>query len=750
MLLLSLQDYEFWPGDEIGDYILVEQINYGGESSIWSAYEKSHKQVVVIKFFLIQAGMPQSTINKFQKTITENLDHPNIRATLDTGIVNKIPYLCMKYYPYGSLQDLIDNSTLSLEEVVQFAAQIVNALEFIHEKNMVHRDLKPNNILIDIQRHAYLTDFGLAKTISQSTQVLHTGHGTAPYSSPEQHLRKLLNPKTDIYSLGIMLYNMFTGEMPWRGEIPLALKQLEAKEQLPDPREIVPSLPATLVDALRIITNSDPNERPNTAAEAFGLVMATLNGNPITNISHENGVSALGKILETISPPKEANDLAGEEAQVVLQRGLDNWDQGNNVFKLSATEFVFLDSVFSKQDHQQPPLEPHIIQFMANGSIIHGFNQSFWWQKVDDLAIRLRVCEQVFTHESEEAIERGLEKLLEETNKNLTPEKLTPALEIIFKELALNSVNPSIQDKVFVLLRRLIKPEKQWQTNQYSPSESLEYAKIALSSDSHAVMAAQFIGHIRSDAAVEHLWQEFEKGNSPGSLIALTEINRVAGSLPPSLPFQGRLQIWGELTKNAISLDRMALLKTYAATALACVFGLGFHVYSSYRLPELFSRTRILSALQVGLLFGPLIGLGIFLTQLVNQRIQFISRFYRILISVVVGSLIVNFSFVYYNILFLDLNPSGWFIFMGSVILILGFSLGIGLFQKKTIRALVSTIGVGLGISLSWRWAINVNQIPMLYYEISELQKSITMILIFSLVIGIVPHIFDSLENKTE
>jgi len=741
------QHDDIWPGDTLGDYVLLERIGLGGEASIWSALDINQKRVVVIKFILKQDTPIDADAPDFLASFLLDLNHPNIRHVYDVGETEKFNYLSMQYYPSGSLKVLMTAGPLPTQEVLRLSAQIVSALEYIHKMDIVHRDLKPTNILLDVQKRVYLTDFGLARPLSQTTQVLHTGQGTAPYSPPEQQTKGLMSPKSDIYSFGILLYEMFTGSLPWGGSTSLAIKQLDTGEQLPDPREANPDLPTALAGALRKLTDPLPENRPATAAEAFGVVVAALQGIPEKQVTHEEGVSAVEESLRTIPPHQDSATLAIMETQKLIQGSLSTWDPAVEEFKRSLTHFVFLDSILANVENSEIILNEATCQFMMRGALTHGINHPVWWRRLDGFESRLSVFEQASVNEGEEDIERALTLLLDEPQLNSLPNIITSTLTSRLVDLATGSAGESLRSKALDLLTYAVEPGKGWQPVRFTPSDDNKLAVLSVSDDPHATQAARLIGHIRSSTAIQGLLNSLESGKRNNSFQALVEVRRVAEKLPSSLTLWVRFHIWLDLARQQLFGDRAAMFKAYAATALGSGLGLGFHVYAGYREISLFSNLRILNTLGSALLFGPLIGFGIFLIRLIVRRLVIMSLAYRMLLGVVIGSLVVNFSFANHHVVFLDAAPGGWLMLMGSFILTLGFGLGAGLSKSTLARAILSSITTGLGIGISWLLAFSTGQTPMLYYENNQPLITAFLIITTSLLVGLVPHIFDSLDT---
>src|SRR5262249_6592198 len=141
-------------------------------------------------------------------------------------------------------------------QIARLALTIAHALDFIHERSIVHRDLKPANILLDSRADAYLSDFGIAREFGEtSTLTMNTPEGTLPYMSPEQLDLGRISPRSDVYSLGVLLFEMLTGKLPLGGQFILAIKQRQTHEQLEDPSTINPAIPTGVAAILRELTS---------------------------------------------------------------------------------------------------------------------------------------------------------------------------------------------------------------------------------------------------------------------------------------------------------------------------------------------------------------------------------------------------------------------------------------------------------------------------------------------------------------
>ena len=208
------------PGDQVRDYILEQRIGAGGVGEVWRARHIRLNKPVAIKLILPHLCEDENIYSRFvQEAIaTANLGHPHIISVHDFFSVGDDAFLVMSYVEGGSLQDRIrKRGRLSSAETVHIARGMLDALDFAHQKGIVHRDVKPSNILLSPDLHAYLVDFGIALVLGK-TRITRFGAniGTPDYMSPEQIRGEQLDHRTDVYSFGCVLYEMLTGRSPFR------------------------------------------------------------------------------------------------------------------------------------------------------------------------------------------------------------------------------------------------------------------------------------------------------------------------------------------------------------------------------------------------------------------------------------------------------------------------------------------------------------------------------------------------------
>jgi serine/threonine protein kinase len=258
-------------GKSFGPYQIIEPITSGGMATIYKAYQVSLDRIVAIKilpeYLLAQAGFLERF--KIEAQAIAKLDHPHILPVYDYGQYERLPYLVMKYVPDGTLKDLILKGRIAPREAAPLLRQVAEALDYAHRQDIIHRDVKPSNILLQGGQWALLMDFGLAKLRSSSSNITAsgTGVGTPDYMAPEQAQGRPVDARADIYSLGVVLYQMLTGDVPFRAESPLAvmLKQIADPPPLPSLKN--PSItPASEQVILRALAKA-PDDRYASAVE---------------------------------------------------------------------------------------------------------------------------------------------------------------------------------------------------------------------------------------------------------------------------------------------------------------------------------------------------------------------------------------------------------------------------------------------------------------------------------------------------
>lgn len=266
----------------IGRYQIKTELNKGGMSVVYLANDPRFGRDVAIKL-LPRSMQDQPNIRaRFEREyrIIAALEHPCIVPVYDVGEEDGQPYLVMRHMPGGSLADLLTYGRLNLPDAVRITQRLASALDEAHSRNIIHRDLKPGNILFDNHGDAFLSDFGIVKLFENDTNAqTMTGSvvlGTPAYMSPEQALGKPLDARSDVYSLGAVLYEMLTGVPPYKGPTSISVAMKHVVEPVPNPREYRPDLPPAVVVVVEKALAKEADARYNTAGEmALSLASAS-------------------------------------------------------------------------------------------------------------------------------------------------------------------------------------------------------------------------------------------------------------------------------------------------------------------------------------------------------------------------------------------------------------------------------------------------------------------------------------------
>ena len=248
-------------------YELQELIGGGGMADVYKAQDKLLDRAVAVKILHQQYANDAEFVEKFRReaTAAAKLAHPNIVNIYDVGEDGGSQYIVMEYVSGPTLKEVIQQKgCLEPIEAVRIAKEIASALESAHRNNLVHCDIKPHNILVMPDGHIKVTDFGIARAVSASTMT-YSGSvmGSVHYFSPEQAKGTVITTKSDVYSLGVVLYEMLTGQLPFNGEtsVSIALKHLQ-EEPVPI-RQLNPSIPPVLEAIVQKAMSKDPVDRPN-------------------------------------------------------------------------------------------------------------------------------------------------------------------------------------------------------------------------------------------------------------------------------------------------------------------------------------------------------------------------------------------------------------------------------------------------------------------------------------------------------
>ena len=251
-----------------GRYDLIRRLGSGGMADVWLARDSELGREVAIKVLHDNFARDPEFVTRFRNeaSAAAALQHPNVVGIFDRGAVEDTYYIAMEYVEGSTLRDLI-NRGLGISEAVEVTRQVLAAAGYAHERGIVHRDLKPMNVLIDRSGRVRVTDFGIAR--AGNSDVTRTGSvlGTAQYLSPEQAQGFEVTQASDLYSIGVMLFEMLTGRVPFDGDNAVAIAMKQVSSQPPPPSTLNPEVPPALDSVVLKALAKDPAARYLSAPE---------------------------------------------------------------------------------------------------------------------------------------------------------------------------------------------------------------------------------------------------------------------------------------------------------------------------------------------------------------------------------------------------------------------------------------------------------------------------------------------------
>jgi len=250
-------------GKSNNGYEFKQVIGSGGFGTVYEAYQPILKRRVAIKVINPQHANQPAFIRNFhvEAELVASLEHPHIVPLYDYWRDTNGAFLIMRWLSGGSLRQSIQQQPWDTRQTAKLLDQITAALAVAHRHRVVHRDIKPDNILLDKEGNAYLADFGIAKQTDLQTSKDDTGAGTIQYAAPEQFQRKDITAQTDVYSLGVMLYEILTGQHPFSGATPSEIVYKHLQEPLPDVTQVRQTLPTGVQQIIQDMTAKDPSQR---------------------------------------------------------------------------------------------------------------------------------------------------------------------------------------------------------------------------------------------------------------------------------------------------------------------------------------------------------------------------------------------------------------------------------------------------------------------------------------------------------
>jgi serine/threonine-protein kinase len=268
-------------GTRLGVYELIEEVGKGGMATVYRAFQPNVGRYVAVKVIHRSIAADQQGLERFQREarLVARLEHPHLLPIYDYDGAHDPPYIAMRYLESGTLKDVLERGKLPPNEVAYMVRQIASALDYAHRQGVVHRDIKPSNIMIDADGNAFLTDFGIARMTEGGQGLTQTGYtvGTPGYMSPEQGIGGNVDGRADIYSLGVMVFEMVTGRLPYTADTPMAVIMKHLNDPIPVASEVEPTVSPQVDAVLAKSLAKNPADRYESAALLASALASALN-----------------------------------------------------------------------------------------------------------------------------------------------------------------------------------------------------------------------------------------------------------------------------------------------------------------------------------------------------------------------------------------------------------------------------------------------------------------------------------------
>lgn len=699
------------PNSMIASYRITELIGKGGFSEVWSAWDTRLNRLVAIKVIPRVGSDAHSTIQFGREaSVITRLEHPNILPLYDFGETPQYRYLIMRYVTGGSLADRIERARLPIHEVLRLMLPVASTLDYIHAQRVVHRDLKPGNILLDAQNSPYLADFGLSKELTDETSPMHSASGTLTYMPPEQFSGGILSPRSDLFSFGILLFQLLAGELPFKGQIALGMRQLGQKDTLPDITLVEPKLPAKLNDYLRQLTDPNPDLRPESATEVMWHIAGLLQ-----NV--EGGQSTTG-ITADLSLALESADYRLREAESLLQRNLSPWENG--AFKLSLTHFVLLDILL----RDLPALRSSPVRsLMLRGALEYNSQIDYWWEVCQDNE-RQRACwhavifgeTAVSLHALALAVNTLWVRNASEETVNNVGKRLTPVSE--FTPTALEFLEHSLPEKPDW-------PAAPGANGLAHTDDNL--AALATSDSPLADRAAALIGKAKRTRAMLAL----SVAKTHPRLVAY----EAAGSLPDGIPAADRLRLLALLAARQLTRNPTLLFAHWRWAALGNVLAMALMIYIVFRSADLLGNTRLLNTLGLGLMFGLIFSVGVWLARHIPETLRIVPLWLRAILGIVAGGLVMTAGFDLFQRLVYNDVIEPQVALTSGVLYVLGFAVSVTL--PVWAQTICGAAGVAAAFLIPWADYLANDVRPPFFFDYDNPQSATPLVLAASVLLAV-------------
>ena len=315
-------------GRTLGKYRLVARLGRGGMAEVYKAYQPGLDRYVGIKVLHGHLVDDEDFVARFEREAlaTGKLRHPNIVQAVDFDRDGETYFLAMEFIDGPTLKDemkarLAVNKPFTLKEISRIFTALCSAVDYAHKRSMIHRDIKPANVMINQEGNVVLTDFGIAR-IMEGTQYTQTGalSGTPAYMSPEQGKGEKADERSDIYALGVMLYEMVTGRVPYEADTPYAVIVKHISESLPMPTSVNPDLPEAVERVILKAMSKEPDDRYQTAGEMARALREAVELSPDDNLQNNP--------VRPIAPPPNVEEIEHSTDRITAQHRAEKSNGG--------------------------------------------------------------------------------------------------------------------------------------------------------------------------------------------------------------------------------------------------------------------------------------------------------------------------------------------------------------------------------------------------------------------------------------
>lgn len=737
------------PGKRIQHYILIEQVGQGGQAAVWSAEDELLKRTVAIKTISLVESSGDASMGTIaqqaQRFVTEartiaDLEHPFILPVYTYGQEGEWLYIVMRYMAGGTLKKLIGRDGMSLAEVIKLAGPLGDALDQAHQQQIIHRDIKSVNVLLDSQRRPYLADFGLSVTVGDSSSQ--SGSGTLAYMSPEQLRGDMADHRSDLYAFGTLLYEMFSAQTPTINGSHWNLSQLMSGTDLPNPDNKIPAEILTvlkramardpadryhsataIVEALRVV--HEGQTRPvNSSSSGTGDMLLTLDGVDSGAFDLSGGNAAptrmgsntpldggAGFFLMELLPINDPAMLALNKANTLFETALNDWADGAGRFRLYGDDYKFIESFYGASENRDLQLNEAGRRLMLRAALEHDYRIETWWQALPSLADRRAVALQTLSSELPSARLRAVEYL------TLIEDSDPPAIPIRVATIISREEDPTVRYAGIVLLEERASAAKSWRDYAYNAIIDDVLTTLATKDVDGRVLelAARVIGRLRSTHAANGVAALADE--DPRAMLSLTNIRDETPDFPKTLPATMKRRAFIRLSLRQLFEHPAQLIARFAFIFIGAALGLGIAGYAVVRAQgtrefgtggflALFGLSGLIdTVLNLGITYGFFFAFGLFFSIEPARRLRAWGVPFRIAVSVITGGLLSYAAFALFRALYNNtpdpLEVPLWFI-LPAVIFVSGFAVGCALSEKTWVRTLAGFGGIVAGLLINW------------------------------------------------